>query len=470
MIPGLRDETCAFVRMLWRNGVAHEEEVLASWVTAPGVTDLRGLDHRAKVRATREAMADGASYVLGASLILKDCAGMPDVLRLEHDGYVAGDVKSGGAFVERAAGPVPRLGYGVQVAHYAHMLSGLGLGPPDRAFIVGADTAVADYDLTLPLSRAGLGLLEEHAGFLAQARAIRDHEVATRPAVSTGCKMCHWRSACRKTLTERGDPTLIAGLGRAARDSLDQAAPTMSDLANLKVDAWLDRSGKSLIPGIGAGRLARFRERAILLGQADPQPYARRVLDLPALGPELHLDLETDPLRGGLVYLHGVWERDSSRSQDGGRFVHFFAGSHDEEAGTFAAALAYLEGREGQVIHWSAFERTAYRVLQKRYPHVCSPGRVEALFDGSRSTDLYSDVVLPHTEWPAGDFGLKTIAKLCGFGWRDDDPGGANSIEWFDRWLRDGDETLRRRILKYNEDDCRATAAVLDVLRTLPVR
>ena len=52
------------------------------------------------------------------------------------------------------------------------------------------------------------------------------------------------------------------------------------------------------------------------------------------------------------------------------------------------------------------------------------------------------------------------IAKLNGFSWRDVDPGGANSIAWHNDYLKSGDATVRarvlRRILEYNEDDCRA--------------
>ena len=37
------------------------------------------------------------------------------------------------------------------------------------------------------------------------------------------------------------------------------------------------------------------------------------------------------------------------------------------------------------------------------------------------------------------------------------DPSGASSIEWFHQWMDTGDESIRQRILAYNEDDCRAT-------------
>ena len=63
-----------------------------------------------------------------------------------------------------------------------------------------------------------------------------------------------------------------------------------------------------------------------------------------------------------------------------------------------------------------------------------------------------------HLTSPDG-YGLKVIAPLCGFEWRDDDPGGLQSEIWFEA-MREGDETMRPRILEYNEDDVAAQLAV----------
>lgn len=43
----------------------------------------------------------------------------------------------------------------------------------------------------------------------------------------------------------------------------------------------------------------------------------------------------------------------------------------------------------------------------------------------------------------------------------------AASIQWFHEWVETGDASLRGRILEYNEDDCRATRVLVDVLKDL---
>ncbi|HBN22622.1 MAG TPA: hypothetical protein DD412_05230, partial [Holosporales bacterium] len=91
----------------------------------------------------------------------------------------------------------------------------------------------------------------------------------------------------------------------------------------------------------------------------------------------------------------------------------------------------------------------------------------EELFDPEHAIDLYYDVVKKATEWPTKDYSIKTLAKYLGFNWRDTNPSGAASIEWFDRWIKTGDPQVRQRILDYNEDDCIATRVLLDGIRQL---
>ena len=84
--------------------------------------------------------------------------------------------------------------------------------------------------------------------------------------------------------------------------------------------------------------------------------------------------------------------------------------------------------------------------------------------------DLYFDVVKKATEWPLYDQSIKTLAQYLGFEWRDPDPSGAASIEWYNRWIESGDPAIKQRILEYNQDDCLATGFVVDGIRALPMK
>ena len=183
---------------------------------------------------------------------------------------------------------------------------------------------------------------------------------------------------------------------------------------------------------------------------------------------EIFFDVETDPMQD-ICYLHGFIERRHGDNATE-RFVSFFADevSREAEEAAFRAAWTYLSANPGAIIYYySKYERTTYRKLQERYPSVCSADDIENLFVPERAVDLYFDVVEPAMLWPTRDHSIKTLAKHLGFKWRDTDPSGSASIEWYQRYCENRDPTIKTRILDYNEDDCRATRVLLDGVRNL---
>lgn len=465
---GRRDRVSEFVEMLWAGGVAHEATVLAG--LGGVVADLRSVTLDERAAATTDAMATSANdVILGARLVSGDLLGMPDVVRRIDGVWVAGAVKSGSAF--EADGRRPRLSYAVQVAHYAGMLGELPDGASDTAFVIGRSGEAVTYDLRAAWSRDGTSLGSITSGLVARARAIRDDAGLGRGALSATCKLCVWRSHCTEELVAACDPTMVAGLGRSLRDAMLPLVPTVRALADLDIGSIAGPGGRTAIPGVGADRLSRFRDRARLLCTPGATPYARRPLGLSRAPRELHFDIEADPCRDGLVYLHGVLERTMTADGDVERFVHFFADDPGDERDAFASAFAFLtEDPAAMIYYYSKFERSSYRALQSRHRDVCSPEEVEALFNPARAIDLLFDVVMPWTEWPTRDVSIKTLAKLLGFRWGDADASGSNSIAWFDEYLRTGDPVVRERIIGYNHDDTIATRVVLDGLIALPVR
>jgi uncharacterized protein len=281
-----------------------------------------------------------------------------------------------------------------------------------------------------------------------------------------------WRSACYSQLTQRQDLTLLPELGRAARDALQDEFPSLRQLAVARVEDYID-GGRTPFARIGEKSLRKFQRRAALQLAPEMGPCLTSAFSWPAGDVELFFDIETDPMRDR-CYLHGflIRERDATGgSQE--RFEGIFAvdASPGAERDAFAAAMSVFRRHPSAlVVHYSPYERTEYRKLAGKYPEVATLEEVEALFVHPRALDLYLDVVKPHSEWPTHDFSIKSLAKHCGFRWRDADPSGAASIEWFDRWVSTGDPRLRQRLLAYNEDDCRAMRVVLDALKCLPVR
>jgi predicted RecB family nuclease len=468
--PDERDAVSPFVQLLWDRGAAHEKDVIGG-LHEPFL-DLSMYGGDEKKHRTLDAMSRGEPLIYGGRISAGDLLGDPDLLRQELGGYVAGDIKSGAgeeAPDDDGSGN-PKKHYAVQLALYTDVLEQLGRSAGRRAFVWDIHREEIAYDLMEADGKKNpRRLWDEYEECLTTARAIVSRRTETTPAYASGtCKNCVWYTPCLKLLKAADDLTLIPELGRSKRDAMIDRIGSIRELAQINPTGFI-KGDKTVFPRIGPGTLEKFHARAKLLASGG-KPYLRAPVRFPATDLELFLDIEVDPMRD-VCYLHGFIER---RGGDNGRerFVPFFSDEPTEkgEKQAFAAAWQYLKASQRYTIYYySKYERTIYRNLQRKYPHVCSEADIEALFEPARAVDLYCDVVLKATEWPTRDFSIKTLAKYLGFEWRDPDPSGAASIEWFDRWATTRDPGVRQRILDYNEDDCRATRVLLDGIRTLAV-
>ena len=418
-------------------------------------------------------MARGDQLIYGGRISAGDLVGEPDLLRRQERGYVAGDIKSG-AGVEGATEESdgrPKKHYAVQLALYTDILERLRVAAGRTPFIWDVHREETVYDLDAPQGvKNPTTLWAIYQECLAEARAIASKAQNTLPALASICKLCHWRSTCTRRLESLDDLTLIPDLGRTKRDAMLPQVPGVKALAKADVGSFINGK-KTAFAGVGPDTLLRFQSRARLQVDSAARPYLRGPLDLPRATSELFFDIETDPMRD-ICYLHGFLERRGGDERTE-RYVAFFAENPTLEAEeqTFAAAWAYVRAfRPCIMYYYSHYERTIWRKLQKLHPSVATEGEIEEMFNAANAVDLYADVTKPMTEWPTRDYSIKSLASYLGFKWRDPDPSGTASIEWYHRWVETGDPAIRQRILEYNEDDCRATRVLLDGVRGLPVR
>ncbi len=237
----------------------------------------------------------------------------------------------------------------------------------------------------------------------------------------------------------------------------------ISELADIDINSLIKKGNKTIIPGIGPATLTKFQIRTRLQVEAGSRPFITEPITFPKSKKELFFDIETDPMRD-ICYLHGFIERQNQDSSKE-KYFAFFAPepTPEEEEKAFSAAWEYIQSSGPcSIYYYSKYERTIWRRLQKKYPSVITEEEIERLFSAAQSIDLYYDVVKPKTEWPTRDYSIKTLAHYLGLSWRDTDPSGASSIEWYHRWAESKDDSIRKRILDYNEDDCIATRVLLD--------
>jgi len=466
--PMERDEVNAFVELLWERGSAFEQETIEK-LGIPFL-NLRDVPRIEREGMTMRAILSGEELIYGGRISHGGLLGEPDLLRRTDHGYIPGDIKSGAGLEgdsEDAAGK-PKKHYALQLALYSDILQGKGWATTRDSFIWD----IGGREVVYPLGQARgprtpQTMWEEYEDALETVTAISKQAIETDPALISACKLCHWRSHCRRQIGQSDDLTLISELGRSKRDKFPSELKTVRGLASADLESLI-RGSKTTIPGIGAKTLRTYHARAVLQKQEKAKPYFTEPVELPTATSELFFDVETDPFRD-LCYLHGfVVRADGDNATE--RFEAFTAdeATDELEKEAFAGAWHFVHAHaDALVYYYSPYERTTWKKLARKYPEVASEDEVVALFEQARFIDLYNDIVRSKMIWPTHSLSIKALAKFLGFGWRDTDPSGAASVQWFHQWVETGDATIWARILEYNEDDCRAMRVLADALRRL---
>jgi uncharacterized protein len=452
--------------LLWQRRAANEDELLVAMAARP--VGVPGDDAQARERETLAAMDRGEVLIAGGRIRWDDLVGEPTLLRLDDDGYVAGDVRC--AFATDGPDPSrrPRRSDAMQLAAYTDILECLDRSAGRYGFIVDGRGEEVTCELDAPRGPGtNVTLWQDYQRLLARARQLVGGSTKTHPARTAACAVCAWRGACLTRLEREDDLSLLPEVGRSSRDAIAAVYPTIRALADADREALADQARR--IEGVGATMLQRFHDRACLRRAREPAPFLRGEVDLPETAVEVFLDVQVSALRDH-CFLHGVLER---RKGGRARYRAFFAGQATEECEeqAFTAAWNYLAALgDAAVYYYGSPVPAAWRTLQERYPQVCDAEELAELFAPDAAVDLYARIVRPRTEWPTGDYSLHSLAAYLGFAWRENGDPGVASTAWYERWLAEGEQAVRDRLLAHAEDDCRACATVLEAVRRLELR
>jgi predicted RecB family nuclease len=497
----------------------------------PGAVDIRPLhEHPSAVQeaALAEAVAAGARVII-SPLLPRDWeghrAGRPDFLVRGEDrpdggaGYLPAQVKFhrvleerrgaiGEVSVARLARPwvrrsidewryraAGRLADTLQLAHYWRLLQAIGLDASDGpwAALVGTDElpeqglAFSWAHLGESQGPGGDGRLpsaldcydEEHVlrvDLAERARALAaGDDPIFRPVLNRECPRCPWRDVCESLL---GEDDLSVRISKAPLDINEiltlrtLGIATVSDLALTDLDSLLPEYLPRVCHRTGTEerlRLAQRRARMIVEGVELERVTTGPIPGLAAHEVEVDLDIETSTT--DRVYLWGFQVTDAHGSSYTS-FAEFRDLNAAAEGALADRAMAWLRElaahHDVAVYHYSDYETVRLRRLASdhRLPDLAwSVGWAKEHF-----VDLFA-MVRPHFFGTQG-LGLKAVASAAaGFHWRDPDPGGLNSMAWFNDAVhadtQQAREAARRRVLEYNEDDVRATRELRRWLRSL---
>lgn len=450
----LRDPPSDYLLKLRHDSQTYQSTVLGQQTFHRPDYPIR--DWSAGVRATFDLMHSGAERISRGVLLLRRDDGVvliscPDLLvkqpgrsRFGEWQYMPMDIK---------LGKRPKLEYQITAAFHAYVLSGVQDASPEESWLILRHRLPYRVDLVDVLPR-----MESILGNCIQT--LRDQQEPEVFIAHSRCELCHWYSHCYDLAQAQQHLSLLPGVTPNRYVHLQDL-----NLTTLESIATVPPRQLETLPGFGpdvAHRLV-LQAQATLHQKPVPRPLwhdSTALLspeELPTAPVELYFDIEAAP-EHNLVYLHGVLVVD--RPAHTSTFHPLLATRPEDELVIWEQLLDLIwQYPEAPIFHFCPYEVQTVKRLGEQYGTPWE--RIEPLM--GRFVDLHERVTRVAI-LPVERYALKQIARWIGFNWRDVEANGAQSIYWYDQWLRTGDRTYLDAILRYNEDDCRATYLVKDWL------
>ncbi|MEY8041085.1 TM0106 family RecB-like putative nuclease [Saccharopolyspora cebuensis] len=475
------------------DATAHRADVarVLGELLAPDWIDVLAADVDDRVEVTLAAMRAGVGHLSGAQLppvdgkrgsaelLVRDGAGYLPVLVVRHKISDPGM----GARLSPLERPVPAASYVDQrrkvraqprdllrLAHLTRMLDAVGMSSSaGLGGVIGVDgDAVLWHDLTLPNWPGGRSALDEYDTrfadrFAVATAAATGDEPQAQPSRVNECKGCPWWPVCERELTADRDVSLVVR-GEDAVALRGVGVRTVDDLAGLDPLA--------VETPLTAPRLADL----VLLAKAWrlELPLVRRVRSVSVPRADVEVDVDMESYADAGAYLWGSWLSGADVGQEPGyrAFASWEPLPDDDEARSFAEFWAWFTGvrrearRRGLTFRAYCYNELAENrwLLASAQRFAGKPGvppvsEVRRFIRSDQWVDLFASV-RENFLCPNGK-GLKVIAPCAGFHWRDPEASGENSMRWYRDAVgltgADPDPGQRDRILRYNEDDVRAT-------------
>jgi predicted RecB family nuclease len=448
--PQEKGEVGSFVKLLWELGLQTEREYIESLGEIP-VIDLGVLSVEQAFQETLRLMGEGAPLIYQGCLMDGPYVGRPDLLVKREEGesrfgpylYEAIDIKAGKGW-ERAESRKPKFKehYAFQIMFYRMLLERIQGAVAPQGRIINVDKQIEEFDpmsFELPFQAA-----------LEEATKLVYGQETSEPVLGSQCLLCEWFRRCHRWVKAHDDPSGLFFVGKQKFRLKEVGLRTIHDIAKMEVSHYLGPANK--IPRMGEKALTRMKQRAGIM--LSGKPWIRQGYSFPNTKRDIFFDIEDDPTQG-LTYLFGLVICDYVGPPE---FHYFVARNPKEEERTVREFWDFVASA-GDVTYYvySHKERSSLRQLMERY--ALDPNVFTMYVE--REYDLYADLIVNYSDWPTFSYSIKQIAKHIGFGWRDTDPSGANSIAWYNEFLAHPEqEQLLTRILQYNEDDCLAMLAI----------
>lgn len=316
-----------------------------------------------------------------------------------------------------------------------------GIRPPE-AIIINADGETRSF-LVEPF-------LDRFSFTLQEIEKVLEGE-RPPPFLKGGCKRSPWFAICEEETKGCEDISLIHGISqRDQREMYDVGIKTVKNLAEADL-SWL----RDNLSSWSFDKLVRMQNQAQVL--VSGQPLIIQHYNFPETENEIYFDVESDPTRG-TDFLFGLLIKKKGRKT--ADFEYFLAKDKKDEEKMWRDFLKFLEKQENFVLyHYSYYEKYVLSRMEKRYG---SQSELMRKFRDN-SLDLYN-IAINSVILPLYFYSLKDIAGFIGYKWQHEGAGGGEAVMWYDQWLETQKKEFLEKLIKYNEDDVRATLMIKEWL------
>ena len=282
------------------------------------------------------------------------------------------------------------------------------------------------------------------------------------------CAVCDFQPRCRNLAIERDDLSLLTAMTSKER-------------------AKINAKGISTITQLSYGYRPRRRKRTRPDAKNPPKsanhtfPVVKNDHKLKALAikkSQIHVVGSPSPKFDGIpIFLdvEGMPDRDfyyliGLRFQSDGETVErsFWANGPEDERIVWQSCLQTIKAIENpQVVSYGAYEARFLRQMKARYTLTLDDSEfVDRLIETSVNLVgcIYGKVY-----FPTFSNSLKEVGRYLGFDWAWPQATGAATPLLRRAWELDANDESKRRLIDYNMDDCRAAAAVADLLKRICV-
>ncbi|HXK35926.1 MAG TPA: TM0106 family RecB-like putative nuclease [Candidatus Paceibacterota bacterium] len=459
------------MQMIFADGLRHDnkKEIISSGKQFKEIDPALYKDLDEAFYATLELMKQGENIYRGV-LMNEHWVGMPDLLERRPTAELGRGIKSNFGDYYYVVYDIKSHGYlrdefKFQLVFYSLILERIQGIRPKQAYLINAqgeelsfvvDDFVQQFDLNI-----------------SQIQKILDGEKPA-PFLKSGCKRSPWYSICLDEAQSCRDVSLIYRLNQMDQRQLyDIGIKTVDDFAAADLEVL-----RAQLESWPYDKLMRFHAQAQALVKNEFQVLKKS--EFAEVDTEIYFDIEADPTQD-IDYLLGLLIVDKKGQKEietpkgsrlnvkgnfgTGTYKYWFADNKLGEGENWREFTDWLEKLTGSFViyHYATYERQVFDRLAMRYG---TSGEITKKFH-DHTVDilrLVTDAVILPTYF----YGLKDVASHLGFKWRAADAGSAESVVWYDDYLKIGNAEqkakLRQKIVDYNEDDVRATMLVKEWL------